>query len=204
LLAAALNDVDVWAADVQNAYLTAPCREKIWLVAGPEFGPDEQGKVMIVRKALYGLKSSGAAFRVYLADTLYELGFRASKADPDVWLRPAIKPDGAKYYEYVLCYVDDLLSISHKAVDVLKEVARTFKLKNDSIEVPDMYLGCELSKMAIDGLEGWCLSSEKYCKSAIQNMEEELAKTNQREPKLRSPLATDRKMMLLLNSRLMA
>ena len=29
LMTAALNDVDVWAADVLNAYITAPCREKI-------------------------------------------------------------------------------------------------------------------------------------------------------------------------------
>ena len=39
-----------------------PCREKIWTVAGPEFGPDDQGKNMLVVRALYGLTSSGAAF----------------------------------------------------------------------------------------------------------------------------------------------
>jgi hypothetical protein len=37
-LIAALNDVDIMACDVSNAYLNAPCREKIWFVAGPEFG----------------------------------------------------------------------------------------------------------------------------------------------------------------------
>eukprot|EP00804_Cyclotella_cryptica_P024180 CCRYP_019500-RA/>CCRYP_019500-RA protein AED:0.46 eAED:0.46 QI:0/-1/0/1/-1/1/1/0/83 len=30
LLIAALNDIDIWAADVLNAYITAPCHEKIW------------------------------------------------------------------------------------------------------------------------------------------------------------------------------
>jgi hypothetical protein len=33
------------------------CRETIWTVAGPEFGPGE-GKVMFIKKALYGLKTS--------------------------------------------------------------------------------------------------------------------------------------------------
>ena len=61
LMAAALNDVDVWAADVLNAYITAPCREKIWTTLGPEFGED-QGKRALIVRALYGLKSSGAAF----------------------------------------------------------------------------------------------------------------------------------------------
>ena len=67
---------------------------------------------MVIRKALYGLKLSGAAFRVHLAETLYDLGYTPSKADPDVWLRPAVKPcglHGFEYYEMVLVYdVDDI------------------------------------------------------------------------------------------------
>eukprot|EP00978_Attheya_sp_CCMP212_P008706 scaffold20437_cov41-Attheya_sp.AAC.4 len=35
---AALNDLSVLVADVGNAYLNAPCREKIWFTAGKEFG----------------------------------------------------------------------------------------------------------------------------------------------------------------------
>ena len=38
LLVAALNDLDVQGVDIQNAYLTAPNREKLWMQAGPEFG----------------------------------------------------------------------------------------------------------------------------------------------------------------------
>ena len=55
LLLAALNDFEVLSADVQNAFLTAPNKEKVYLKAGPEFGP-HQGKNYIVEKALYGLK----------------------------------------------------------------------------------------------------------------------------------------------------
>ena len=42
-----------------------------------------------------------------------ELGYQSTVADPDVWRRPAVKSDGEAYYEYVLCYVDDILVISH-------------------------------------------------------------------------------------------
>ena len=35
---AALNDLDIFAADIQNAYLTAPCGEKIIFTCGPESG----------------------------------------------------------------------------------------------------------------------------------------------------------------------
>ena len=78
LMIAALNGLDVKCADIQNAFLTAPNLEKCYMIAGPEFG-DEQGKLFIVRRALYGLKSSAAAFRNFLA-----LGFMSSHADPDV------------------------------------------------------------------------------------------------------------------------
>ena len=53
-LIAALNDLDVCAADIGNAYLNADCKERIWVKAGKEFGAGE-GKSMIIVKALYGL-----------------------------------------------------------------------------------------------------------------------------------------------------
>ena len=83
LTVAALDDLDILACDIQNAYLTAVCREKIWNRAGPEFG-SEEGNIMIVKMALYGFKSSGAAFRAKLAGVLHDIGFTPSKADPDV------------------------------------------------------------------------------------------------------------------------
>jgi hypothetical protein len=70
-LAAALNDLDVLAADIQNAYLTAPTKENVYTIAGPEFGSDAGRPARIVR-ALYGLKSSGKMFREFFAKTLRE------------------------------------------------------------------------------------------------------------------------------------
>jgi len=37
-LVMAFNDLDILAADVQNAYLNAPTKEKVWTKAGLEFG----------------------------------------------------------------------------------------------------------------------------------------------------------------------
>jgi hypothetical protein len=61
-LITALNDLKLLLCDIQNAYLTADCHEQINCVAGPEFSSDA-GLIMIVKKALYGLKTSGAALR---------------------------------------------------------------------------------------------------------------------------------------------
>jgi Reverse transcriptase (RNA-dependent DNA polymerase) len=179
LTIAALNDLKVMACDIQNAYLTADCREKIWTVAGPEFG-SEAGTIFLIKKALYGLKSAGAAFRSLLADTLMDTGYKPTKADPDVWLRPAVKSNGFEYYEMVLCYVDDILSISHDPHSTLIALTTTFKLKDDKIEAPDVYLGAELAKMKVgsgeEGIECWTMSADKYVSASIKNVEDNLAK----------------------------
>ena len=80
---AALNGLQVLALDIQNTYLTTLYREKIWTTTGPEFRLDA-GKNMLVVQVLYGLKSAEAAFRAFLAETLYDLGYKPSEADPDV------------------------------------------------------------------------------------------------------------------------
>ena len=121
LLAAALNVLEVKGADARNAFLSANNLEKHWLRAGPEFGP-EQGKVFIVVRDLYGLKSASAAFRAFLALKLDEIGFQSSSADPDVWMGPAVKFNGEDYYEWVLMYVNDIPAISMDPTAILKSM----------------------------------------------------------------------------------
>ena len=84
LTVAALNDLQVMSCDIHNAYLMTDYQEEIWTYAGPKFGSD-QGSIMFMRKALYGLKSSGAAFWAHLAETLHDIGFCPTRADPDDW-----------------------------------------------------------------------------------------------------------------------
>ncbi len=108
LLVASLNDLRLLSCDVQNAYLTADCRLKIYITAGPEFGSDA-GSMMVINKA----------FRAHLAETLYGLDYQPTKGDPDVWIRPAKKADGFEYYKMTLVYVDDILC---KSADPAKHI----------------------------------------------------------------------------------
>ena len=85
LTIAELNNLKIRACNIQNAYLTAPCREMIWTVAGPEFG-SEAGKDMLIVRAVYGLKSSEASYRSFFADMLHDIGCKPSMADPDMWM----------------------------------------------------------------------------------------------------------------------
>jgi hypothetical protein len=94
-LLAALNDLDVLSCDIQNAYLAAPNKEKVWTKFSDQLGPEYEGRKAIIAKALHGLRSSGGrSFRDYLAMNLGELGFKSSKADLNLWLTSAKKPTG--------------------------------------------------------------------------------------------------------------
>ena len=172
-LIAALNGLEVLAADAQNAYLMATPKEKYWLRCGPEFGPVHQGKRALIVRALYGLRGSGSAFRAFTADILRnDLGFTMCKADNDVWMRKAIKPNGVLYYEYMLVYVDDFLILSMKPWDIVTDLQKKMTLKKESIKPPDQYLGASVSRYEYDeGKSCWAMGSEQYVKEAIRNVD---------------------------------
>ena len=130
LTISALNGLDILACDIQNAHLTAKCRENIWTIAGLDLGK-EAGSIIIIKMALYGLKSSGAAFRSKLEGVLHGLHYEPTKADPDVWMQLAIKPYGNEYYGTVLWYVDDVLVLSHAPMRTIEGINAIFKLKGD-------------------------------------------------------------------------
>ena len=171
LLIAALNDLDILAGDIQNAFLSAPTKERIYFHAGDEWKADK-GRVVIVVRALYGLKSSALQFRNFLANTLgNHLGFRSSLADPDVWYKAETKANGFKYYSYILVYVDDLLIIDQAPARYMKMIQNNFTLKPDSIEIPKMYLGAEIGKVKYaDGSYAWTMSPDSYIKKIIVNI----------------------------------
>ena len=162
--------------DVQNAFLTAPCSESIHMTLGPEFGED-QGKTVVIVRALYGLTSLGASFRNHLTDCMYHLGSHSCLADPDLWYKPMVRPeDNFKYYSCVLLYVDNCLCICHNAEQELHKIDKFFKMKDGLIGNPDIYLGAKVKQMdQPNWVKARALSSSKYIQEAMQNCEKYLA-----------------------------
>jgi len=72
----------------------------------------------MIRKALYGLKSSGLRWHERLSDALREMGFIPSKAERDIWMR-----DCGDHYEYIVMYVDDLLIASKDPSSIIKTLS---------------------------------------------------------------------------------
>jgi hypothetical protein len=149
---AALNNLEITAWDVGNAFLNAPCRENVWFVAGPEFG-SRQGMVVYVVRALYdGVKSSGALWRAMLKLTITEMGWDPTIADPDVYRRANAKDDGFKYFEFIQVCVDELLIISHSPNTLLERTQATYELNpNSTIGPPTLCLGADVARVTRPG-----------------------------------------------------
>ena len=161
----------------------------MWTRAGPEF-ESEESTIMIVKMAFYGLKSSGAAFRAKLVGVLHDIGYTPSKENLDVWLRPAVNPDGSEYDEMVICYVDDMLAISDMPMRTMNGIRSVFNLKDDKAEVTDVYLGATLSQVETEtGTKCWSMSSKNYVKATIDNLESKLRKSDIHLPKCRTPMS---------------
>ena len=175
---AALNGLDMFAANIQNAYLQAPSSRKDYITSGPEFGIENIDKVVLIHRALYGGKNAGKDFHNHLQLCMSHIGFKSCPADPDVWMQPAEKTDSSPHYEYILLYVDNTLVISEKAEKILREeIGRYLKIKEESVGHPTLYLEGRVCKVTIEnGVEAWAFNASQYIQSAVRNLEEYLKK----------------------------
>ena len=196
-----LNDLDVLSGDISKAYLNAKCREKIWFEGGIETEEDK-GKVLIVTRALYGLKLSGAAWRADWAATLRDLQFTSTQADPEnVWIQ-----SGGTHYDMVLIYVDDILIFSKDLKVTMDELGKLYKLKPESVKEPNLYLGANMEKVQLpNGKVEWAMGSRTYVKNAVLVVESLIAEDDP-EAKLKSsarnPFPTEYKPELDVTSEL--
>jgi hypothetical protein len=189
-LYASLNDLNILSCDIVNAYLNAPCREKLWIEGGPEFGSEDKC-VFIVKKAVYGLKTSGASWRQTISQVLQDLGWQSTVADPNVYRRAAVKPNGDQYYELLLIYVDDILVVSANPGEAMSAINKLYDFKDPPAE-PEHYLGANVHKWQLpDGRLVWAMQPKEYVKNACNVVKGMLAKDGQ---SLRTGKGTERPM----------
>ena len=120
-----LNNLELWGADIGNAYLEMSTEEKLYIVAGPEF-EDWEGYVLIFSKALYGLKSSGKKWAETLHEVLKDMNFIPSRADQCIWLKKNVK---LNLYEYIAVYVDDLCIDAQDPKEIINILKAKYNLK---------------------------------------------------------------------------
>ena len=96
------------------------------------------------------------------------MGFKPSKADPDMWYR-----DKHDHYEYIATYVDDLLVVSRDPQSVMKALEEQYVLKG--VGIPENYLGADIIQAPEEWKTepvDWIISSKTYTSTMIQKFEE--------------------------------
>ena len=138
-----LDGMEPWATYIGNTYLEALTSDKVCIRAGPEFG-DLEGYLLIIYKALYGLKTNGKSFGQLLQECLLEIGFVPSLVVVSIYMRKC--PKGGGHYKYIATYVDDLAIIMkdpQSLINQLKAAPYNFKLKGSG--PLNFHLGCGFS-----------------------------------------------------------
>jgi hypothetical protein len=151
--------------DVTNAFVNAYTNKKVYAVAGLEFGEEAVGKIVIIRKALYGLASSAERWNLHFADTLRGLGFKPIRYDADVWIRKSADKRG---YEYICTHVDDFMIVAKRPDLIMQKLQEVYAIGEKSITEPDYYLGNDYKK---DKKGRWCIGCKKYLNEAISRVE---------------------------------
>jgi hypothetical protein len=142
MVIAAQNGLHMMTADVANAFCTAPNMEKVWSIAGKEFG-DKEGAKVSLKRALYGTRTASRAFHEFLGELLQRMGFQPSRADQDLWWRTS---DDYKGYDYIATHVDDIICIAKDPSIYLAQIEQEFKLR-DLTDKPSYYLGNDLKQL---------------------------------------------------------
>ena len=81
-----LNNLKIHSTDIDNAYLEAKTQEKVYIIAGLEFGSLE-GHTLVINKTFYRLHSLGLQWHEKLADSLRDMNFSPTQAEDDIWMQ---------------------------------------------------------------------------------------------------------------------
>uniref|UniRef100_A0ACD5Z1Q6 Uncharacterized protein n=1 Tax=Avena sativa TaxID=4498 RepID=A0ACD5Z1Q6_AVESA len=127
--------------DVKSAFLNGDLKEEVYVHQPPGFAiPGKEGKVLRLRKALYGLRQAPRAWNAKLDSTLKGMGFEQSPHEAAVYRRG----NGGNAL-LVGVYVDDLVITGTKDAEVAafkEEMKATFQMSD--LGPLSFYLGIEV------------------------------------------------------------
>jgi uncharacterized protein YuzB (UPF0349 family) len=141
---AALNHLDVCAADIRNAYIQASSSRKDYIVCGAEFGLEHVGKVALIHRTL--VKRQGRTFKIISDHACITFTLYHAQRIPMYGCVPFC----STCYEYVLQYTNDVMVISENAEAILRRgIGKYFELKEDSIGSPKIYIGGRVRRVQL-------------------------------------------------------
>ena len=157
------QNLKLLCGDVGNAYVNAYTNELVCCHAGPEFGEELRGSIILIRKALYGLRSSSERWWAHFADTIRGMEFQPTRYDKDVWYKMS---NYTSHYEYICTHSDDFMIVSKTPEVIMEGLKQVYTIKSEG--PPEYYLGNDFKK---DKKGRWCFGCKKYIQESIARIE---------------------------------
>ena len=152
--------VDLVEKTSKGAYLEVFTKEKLSVKAGPEFG-DHEGHILLVKKALHGLRTPGVRWHGRLTNCLRGMGFFPCKAEPDTWMQ-----EKTNHWEYIGTYADDLAITSKDPQTLGDRLVKDHKFKFKGTGPISYHLGCDF--MHDEDKKLLCIQLKKYIEWMVE------------------------------------
>ena len=140
---AASEDLVIHQVDIKTAFLNGELEEEVFVSQPPGYTNGNKNEVCRLKKALYGLKQAPRAWHKKLSKDLGEMGFKACRTDPGLFINSGVGDSRV----YIVTYVDDLLVVG-KTETVVESVKDDLKKRykvHDLGEVKN-FLGSEVKR----------------------------------------------------------
>jgi hypothetical protein len=140
-IAAAENLEIFHQVDIKTAFLNGELEEEVYVTQPPGFSNGDKKEVFRLKKALCGLKQAPRAWHKRLSKDLGEMGFKACRSDPALFM----DSKGGDARAFIVTSVDDLLIIcksDERVTEIKDELKERFKV-HDLGEVNN-FLGSEV------------------------------------------------------------
>ena len=122
-----------------------------------------KGSIVIIVRAIYGLRTSSERWHAQLADTLRGFNFKPTRYDNDVWIR---QYEDGDCYDYICIHVDDFMAVGKRAQRIMDEIKSVYTVKAEG--PPYYYLGNNYKR---DKKGRLCVGSKKYIKEALTRID---------------------------------
>lgn len=161
LALAAHSGWEVHHMDVKSAFLNGDLTEEVYVDQPPGYEvAGQEGKVLRLHKALYGLHQAPRAWYAKLDETLTSLGFTRSALEHAVYRR-----GNSQSHLLVGVYVDDLIITGTTAADIIsfkEQMQKLFKMSD--LGRLSYYLGIEVDQSS----NGITLSQKSYAGKILE------------------------------------
>lgn len=157
-------DLEIEHLDVKTAFLNGDLEEEVFM-RPPKGIEIEEGKVLKLRKSLYGLKQSPRCWNAKFHNVMTKLNFKRSDAEPCLYIKSS-----ENTVSIIVLYVDDMLFLCNdmNEMNFIKE-RMTLEFEIKDLGSVENFMGIEIQRDRKHRI--LTLSQEKYARDILMRFD---------------------------------